>query len=401
MEGDVVDVATNAKSHRIRRTCSVLLIILVAVMAPLVVTSGWAVTTVTNTDRFVSTMSPLGHNPTITNYVAEKGAAAVVADINVQSRIEGRLPAAAAFMAPVIATGFTNFLTKGFKAILQSPRFQHAWDAKLRLLHGTFVKLMTTNPTKLEKASKLAVDYTPEILAAIDKLDANGIHVFDPVRGALTGNQKLLINLAEGKQFHQVQWYFNAAIKLRWILPIVWLILGAAAILLDTRRRRAGLWLSIGVALSCTVMLVLLAIGRNYASSHAPTPPDVANAVFSTLTSFLRWELRIVVVVGALAAFVLWVTGPSSSARSLRRAVGTTGTAAARSDGTQSVLGFVGQHAIAFIWTGVAIACICLVAFVGSLGGALLTVLLTALWIAALVATQRKFAPRTELTAGT
>jgi len=28
-------------------------------------------------------------------------------------------------------------------------------------------------------------------------------------------------------------------------------------------------------------------------------------------------------------------------------------------------------------------------------------VLLTALWIAALVATQRKFAPRTELTAGT
>jgi hypothetical protein len=152
-------------------------------------------------------------------------------------------------------------------------------------------------------------------------------------------------------------------------------------------------------------MLVLLAFGRQFAMSHAATPPDVADAVFSTLTSFLRWELRLVALLAALAALLLWATGPSSRARSMRHRIAATSGAAAKkvegamgeehaarlNEGSTSVLGFIGTYSTAFIWTGVAIACLALVVWVDSLGGLIWTVVLTGLWVAGIAAAGRRF----------
>lgn len=390
-------MVTQAVTHRLRRAFSVLLIVIASVLAPLLITTGWAVTTVTNTNRFVSTMSALGHNTTITDYIATKGSADVVETLQVQSRLQHRLPAPVVFLAPLIANELSTQLTHVFEHVLQSPKFQHAWDAKLRLVHATFVKVMTSNPATVSTGAKLALNFTPQILEALSKLDAKGITFFDPVRSLLTNNKKVLVTLADQKQFHQLQWYFNAAIKLRWILPLVFLVIAAAAVLLSPRRRRAGTWLGVGVALSCVVMLLLLAFGRQYSMSHAPTPPDVANALFSTLTSFLRWELRIAVLIGAIVAVLLWATGPTPRATSLRRAIGSTGGAAAKKMGnnasTSSALGFIAGHASAFIWVGVGIAAIGLATWVDSLGALVWTVVLTALWVAAILAVRRRFAP--------
>jgi hypothetical protein len=384
------------KQRRARHTASVLLIILVAVLMPLVITAGWAITTITNTDRFVSTMSALGTNPTITNYAAAEGAATLVQESDLQARIEARLPKDAAFIAPLLTTQATDLLTKAFSHVLQSPQFQRVWTAKIRLVHESFVTAMTSNGSKLQSAAKLGLDVTPQLLAAIDQLDKQGIHALDPVRGYLTGKQPILVTIAQGKEFHQVQLYFHLATQLRWVLWATTLVLSIAAILIDSRRRRSGMWLGIAVACSCVVMLALLNAGRQYAMSHSSTPADVTNVLFSTLTSWLRWELRIVVIVGLVAALILWMAGPSRAARSLRRASakgGSSATHAVLGDDTAgaletrggSVLSWIAAHATPIAWAGVAVGGLVLAVWVDSLLWAGIVILVVLAWFLAIV----------------
>lgn len=383
------------KRQRARHTASVLLLVLVAVLTPLVITAGWAITTVTNTDRFVSTMSALGTNPTITNYAAAEGAATLVQETHLQAQIEARLPKGAAVIAPLLTTEATNLLTKVFAHVLQSPQFQRVWTAKIRLVHQAFVTAMTSNGSRLQQAAQLGLDVTPQLLAAIDQLDKQGIHVLDPARGYLTGKKPVLVTLAQGKEFHEVQYYFHLATMLRWVLWIATLVLAIAAILLDPRRRRSGMWLGIGVACSCVVMLALLNTGKQYAMGHSSAPADVTNVLFSTLTSWLRWELRVVVLVGLLAALVLWLSGPSKAARGLRRASAKGGASASHAvlgDDKASALEtrggsavtWIAAHAIALAWAGVAIGGIVLAVWVDSLLGAAIVILIVLAWFLAM-----------------
>ena len=395
---------TTPRAYRSRHIASIILLVLVSILTPLVVTAGWAITTVTNTDRFVSTMSSLGTNPTITNYAAAEGAATVVTNIHLESKIAARLPAALAFTAPLLTTQVQDQLTKVFADVLASPRFQTIWTAKLRLLHAAFVTAMTSNGSKLQKAGQLGLDVTPQLIEAVKSLDAKGIHVLDPALPYLRGNKPVLVSLAQGGEFHQVQYYFHLATMLRWVLWTATLVLAIGAILLDPRRRRAGFWLGIGVACSCVVMLALLATGKQYAVSHSTTPADVTNAVFSTLTSWLRWELRIVVILGLLAAFVLWLTGPSKSARSVRGVsakgggkagkaiegvIGEHATSTIETHGTAAV-GWVGTYATVLAWLGVVIGGIVLAAWVTSLLSAAITILVVVAWFSAMVSLRRR-----------
>jgi hypothetical protein len=401
----VSDVAVpTPRRHRARHTASVILIVFVAILTPLVVTAGWAITTVTNTDRFVSTMSSLGTNPVITNYAAAQGAATVATDIHLQMQIEERLPKAAAALAPLLTTQVTDLLEKAFSRILASPKFQSVWTSKLRLLHSAFVTAMTSNGSKLQQAGQLGLDVTPQLLAAISALDAQGYHFLDPAKKYLMGNKPILVSLAQGKEFHQVQYYFHIATTLRWALWVGALALAIAAILLDPKRRRAGFWLGIGVASSSVVMLALLATGKQYAISHSTAPQDVTNVLFSTLTSYLRWELRVVVIVGLLAALILWLTGPSRSARSLRRVSAKGGTAAGHAVGGvlgesttasietrgTSAIDWVAVHATPIAWLGVVVGAILLAASVDSLLGALIVILLAVAWFSAVMAIRRR-----------
>jgi hypothetical protein len=294
--------------------------------------------------------------------------------------------------------------------VLASQQFQSIWVSQIRNLHAAFVTAMTTNESKVQQASKVALDISPQLLTAINQLDAKGIHQLDFARPYLEGDKHLLVTLAQGKQFKAVQGYFHLATTLRWVLWVATLLLAIAAVLLDTRRRRSGFWLAVAVACSCIVMLGLLAVGKQYATSHAPTPPAVADAIFSTLTSWLRWELRVLVIIGLLAALVLWVTGPTKHARGLRGlfakgggkathamegAIGEDATARIEADGT-TVVDWVASYATVLAWFGVVVGAIVLVVWEASFIGAILTILVTIAWFAAIMAIRRRVRASTE-----
>ena len=60
------------------------LIVLGCLMAPVAVVSGWAKTTLTDTDNFVATYAPLAHDPAIQAFVVEQTTAAIDEKVNIE-----------------------------------------------------------------------------------------------------------------------------------------------------------------------------------------------------------------------------------------------------------------------------------------------------------------------------
>lgn len=411
VEAEITATAPEAqvreRRHRARHTASVLLIVLVSVLLPLVVTAGWAATTVTDTNRFVSTMSAISSNPTVTNYLAAEAASTIVVELHVEHRIEQRLPSGVGtFLAPLITSSVQQQLTRLLSSVLASQQFQHVFTASIRQLHGAFVTAMTTNESKVSQGAKLALDISPQILAAIHTLDKRGITYLNFAKPYLQGNKHLLVTLAQGREFRQVQVYFHLVTMLRWVLWVATLVLAAAAVVIDTRRRRSGFWLGIGAACSGAVGLALLSIGKRYVTSHSPTPSNVADVIFSTLTSWLRWEFRAIILIGLIAAAVLWFTGDSKHARGLRGlfareggkathavegAMGEHATERVEAEGT-TVVDWFGRYATVLAWLGVVVGGIVLATVADSLLSAAVTILLVVAWFASMVAIRRRVA---------
>ena len=236
---------------------------------------------------------------------------------------------------------------------------------------------MTSNGSRLQQAAQLGLDVTPQLLAAIDQLDKQGDPRPRPCQG-LPDRQE-----AGARHARAGQGVPRGAVLLP---PRDDAALGpvdrnprprdrrdplgpAAPALWDVARHRGR----------------LLVRGHARPAQHRQAvrhgsldaPADVTNVLFSTLTSWLRWELRVVVLVGLLAALVLWLSGPSKAARGLRRASAKGGASASHAvlgDDKASALEtrggsavtWIAAHAIALAWAGVAIGGIVL-AVVGGL----------------------------------
>ena len=63
------------------------LIVLGCLMAPLAVVSGWAKSTLTDTDTFVATYAPLANNPEVQDFVVNQAAEAIDQNVNIDQYI--------------------------------------------------------------------------------------------------------------------------------------------------------------------------------------------------------------------------------------------------------------------------------------------------------------------------
>jgi len=108
--------------------------------------------------------------------------------------------------------------------------------------------------------------------------------------------------------------WFNVIVKLKWIIPVVSLVLAALGILIAVQRRKTLLRMAIGVSLVTVVILAGISLGRitfvNQAAKHQ-LDTGAAGALWDTLLAYLKTDLRWTVLIAVLVAFVAWVVGPA------------------------------------------------------------------------------------------
>ena len=194
------------KRHRLRRTRGVIawiLLVLASLLIPIAVISGWAITTVTNTDQYVATMAPLARNDVIVQHLATKATDALFSTHTAQNKIESALPEKAKPIVQPITNQVKSYVHDFALKVFQSPHFGSLWDRLNRRTHSTVVDILTGKPNALEKAQSggaVVLNLSPKLNDLIDKLNSHGVTIFNPLKAILAKEQGLSLTLVSRDQ---------------------------------------------------------------------------------------------------------------------------------------------------------------------------------------------------------
>ena len=390
--GDIQKETTQKKTHRARRTRGItawVLIVLASLLIPVSVISVWAIRTVTNTDQYVATLAPLARNPVIVDHLAAKATDELFSTHIVQDKVTAALPKKAKPIVAPIVNQVHNYVYGLALQVFQSPKFGQLWDTLNRHTHDAVIDVLTGKQSpltqKLEKGGGIVVNVTPAINNLINKANARGVTLFNPLKPILTKGDSLGVTVVSKAQVSKFTGAFNLIVKLKWVIPVVALVLGVLGILIAVDHRKTLVRMAVGVALVTLLLLAGLSLGRiTFVNQAGHTfNRDVAGSVWDTMLRFLKTDLRWMLLVAVLFALGAWLAGPARYAVWIRstcakgaRWVATqahevtagAGRAAAGSERARRSGGWILEHLKGLRILGVAVAALFLV-FGGNLTG--------------------------------
>lgn len=301
-----------------RRVAVALLLVVACVLAPLSVLAVWTKNTLLDTDQYVATVGPLATNQQIIAAAAANITAALVADTDVEAKVRDALPDRAKFIAPAVASSLEDVVNQLAVKVLSSPRFEAVWERANRRAHDQVVDVLTGNGGKTitTKSGVVAVNLGPVVDRVRKRLDSLGIDVFSAADAKRISPRFVLF---QSDDLEQAQSATDLLQKGAVVLPIVTLLLFAAAIALSRSRRKTILHAGLGLAIGMLVILTAFNLGRTfYLDAVKSANRDAAAAVYDQVLNFLRLSARTGFVVGIIVAIGAWLAGPGSLATRLR-----------------------------------------------------------------------------------
>ncbi len=375
------------RGHLPRRISAWVLVVLASILIPVSVISVWAIRTVTDTDQYVATMAPLARNQVIVDRLAVRATDALFSTHTVQNKVTQELPPKAKpLVAPVVNAVHTYVEGLAVK-FFSSPKFGQLWDTLNRHSHAAVINVLTGKQTPLQskftKNGAIVLNLSPALNNLVAKANSHGVTLFNPVKTVANG---LTFTVVTQQQVSKFSGVFNLIVKLKWVIPIIALVLAILSVVLAIEHRKTLLRLAIGVSLVTLLLLAGLSLGRvtflNQAAGGGFNT-QAAAAVWDTVLRFLKTDLRWTLLVFVLIALGAWLAGPARYAVWIRSTcakgghwVGAqahalssgTGRAAAGSERVRRTGGWIVEHVGGMRILGVIVAGLILV-FAGNLTG--------------------------------
>ena len=321
--------------QRWRTIVATLLIVVGCVLAPLSVVAVWSSNQLTNTDRYVETVSPLADEPAIQDAIAGKITAEVFTYIDVEAITtqalealgnQGLPPQVAtqlqALSAP-LASGIESFTRSQVDRVVQSDAFADAWVAANRVAHEQLVAALTgtgSGSITVENDT-VSVNMAALIQTVKERLVDRGFTLAERIPEVDAS-----FVLFQSQDVARAQRAFNLIDTLGVWLPIIALLLIAIGVYVAKSHRRALVGAGIGVAVGMVVLALGLTIFRTIYLDAIPSdvlPHDAAALLYDTVVRFLRLGLRTVLVLALIVAAAAFLTGPSVTAVRTRRGITT------------------------------------------------------------------------------
>jgi hypothetical protein len=117
------------------------LIVLTSRLIPISVISVWAIRTVTDTNQYVATMSPLARNQIIEDDLATKATIKLMSPA-VQDEVRSALPANIKPLSQPVLSGVRTFVHEQSLRVFESPKFAGLWDSLNRRTHAAAVAIL-------------------------------------------------------------------------------------------------------------------------------------------------------------------------------------------------------------------------------------------------------------------
>ena len=326
----------SAESGRPRRrwksVLAVVAITLGCVLAPVSVLGVWGANQVSNTDRFVANMTPLISQPPIQQALSAKITAQIISRVDVKALTAqtsaqlttAHLPRLAALVTQFegpIANGINSFIGTVVARAVASPAMAALWVNGLRVAHQGVVRVLSGqgNGALDVVNGQVVLNLGPLITQVRDTLTARGLSF-----AAHIPTINATFPLFAAPNLEKAQSGYRLLLTLKWVLPLLSLVLLAVGIWLARSRRRGLLGAALGFAASMLVLAAALAIARGIYLNSVPQsvlPSNAAAAAYDTLVRFIKEALRALLVLGLVVAAGAFLAGPANLAVRTRRGV--------------------------------------------------------------------------------
>ncbi len=319
------------RRHRIswRTPVAIVLIVIGCVLAPLSVLGVWSANQISDTNRYIANIEPLIHNPTIQNALTDKITVEITSHLNVvgytnqaaallTSKGLSRVGTLLKSFGPSIAGAVAGFIHGQVHKIITSPRFANTWIQVNTVAHQTLVNALSGKKGAISVSNgQVVIDLAPFINIVKQDLVSRGftlINSLPPIHPTLA--------LFSSRDLVKAQTLYRLVNYLKFILPILALLLIGLGVYIARGHRRALVGAGLGFAASMAVLGLGLAFFRTiYLNSVPPAvlPSDAAAAMFDTIVRFIKEALRTLLVVGLVVAIGAFFSGPSTTAVQTRK----------------------------------------------------------------------------------
>jgi hypothetical protein len=308
-----------------RGPVATVLIVVGCLLAPLSVFAVWTANQVSSTDRYVANVAPLIHEPSVQRAITDDITRQITTRLNVKGLAEEaasaltqrgltRVGALLDNFSGQLASATYGFIHTQVAKIVASQQVANLWVQVNRQVHAQLVKALSGqgNGAVTISNNQVVLNLGPFINVVKRDLANRGLTIVTSLP-----NINPTLALFSAKYLVKAQAGYRLLNTLKWVLPILTLVLLGLGVYVARSHRRALIGAGLGLAASMVVLGLGLTIFRGvYLGSVPPSvlPADAAAVLYDTLIRFIRDGLRIVLVAGLIVAIAAFFSGPSVTA---------------------------------------------------------------------------------------
>lgn len=315
------------RTIRWRSLFSAVLIVVGCALTPVAGLAVWTNNQVSDTSRFVRTVSPLIHDPDVQNALTNRLTATIFTYVDVRGladdavtalRQQGLPPRVAdrlEGLAPTLASAVTGFVHDRVAQLVASPQFAQAFNSAIAASHAQMVTVLSGNSKAVVvKDGSVFLDLAPFIVLVKQRLTEAGLTAVSAVPDVHP-----TVKLASAATLVRAQTAYSTLDTVASTLPWVVLLMFVVGVYLARRRYRALVGSGLGVALSLVVLAVGLLVARSMLVNSVPARAAPATASgFDILVHYLRLGLRALLVLALVLALGGFLAGGSDTAVRIR-----------------------------------------------------------------------------------
>jgi hypothetical protein len=316
------------RTIRWRSVVATLLIVIGCVLTPVGLVAVWTNNQVSDTDRFVRSVSPLIADPDVQNRITDRVTATIfehvdvqgLADQGIDELVAQGLPANVGDrlqnLTPSLASAVTGFVRDRVAELVASPQFESAWNQALTTAHRQAAAVLSGDSQSIVvRGDSVYLDLAPFVDLAKQRLSDEGLTAVNRVPEVHP-----TVELAKADTLVRAQTAYNTLDTVAGVLP--WIVLGllVVGVYLARDRFRAMVGTGLGIALSMLVLAVGLLVARSLLVGAVPSGAAPATASgFDIVVTYLRLGLRALLVLGLVIALAGFLAGRSETAVGIRR----------------------------------------------------------------------------------
>lgn len=320
-----------AKHPKVRWSGAAALLILGVLLLTLSVPAIFVRNQLLNTDRYVSTVSPLAKDPAIQTTVARRVTDEIAKKVDLPKRIreglaslnlnQAKLTDSLDVLVGPVAGSVQNWLYGRVLKIVQSNQFARAWDTANRVAHDQLDHVLIGSDSGVIQSSgnTVSIDIGVFVKELAKQLAGQGFNLAAKIP-SFSVRFTVLRSDDLPRVRSAVSWLKMAAI---W-LPLFGLVLIIGGIFLAPRRLRGVLLAGVLIAIFAGVILSALAWARHRYLEALPASagsPKAAAAIFDILLRNLKAAVQVGLTLGVSMAVAAWVLGPTKLAKRLRERI--------------------------------------------------------------------------------